>query len=103
MLPRTPGPFAGERPFSYRAGHNGTACQCFGPVDPNDEVELAHQADEHVTVAAMKRNIEIYGRTIEVLFRRRIREERRFASLDQLKLAMEADIAEAREYFRPRR
>lgn len=37
---------------------------CFGPVDENDEEELAHQADEHVTFAAMKRNIEIYGRAI---------------------------------------
>ncbi len=37
---------------------------CFGPVDINEETELAHQADERVTLAAMRRNIEIYGRTI---------------------------------------
>ncbi len=37
---------------------------CFGPVDPDDEPELAHQADERVTLAAMRRNVEIYGRTI---------------------------------------
>lgn len=37
---------------------------CFGPVDPADEEELAHQAEEHVTLAAMRRNVEIYGRTI---------------------------------------
>lgn len=37
---------------------------CFGPVDPAEEPELAHQADERVTLKAMRRNIEIYGRTI---------------------------------------
>jgi riboflavin kinase / FMN adenylyltransferase len=41
----------------------------------------------------------IYGRTIDVIFRRRIREERRFASLDELKTAIGADIAVARAHF----
>lgn len=40
---------------------------CFGPVDESEEEELAHQADEHVTLKAMRRNIEIYGRTIVAL------------------------------------
>lgn len=37
---------------------------CFGPVDEMDEEGKAHQADENVTFAAMRRNIEIYGRAI---------------------------------------
>jgi succinyl-diaminopimelate desuccinylase len=37
---------------------------CFGPVDQNEEEELAHQVDERVTLAALRRNIEIYGRAI---------------------------------------
>lgn len=37
---------------------------CFGPVDENEEEELAHQADERVTLEAMRRNVEIYGRAI---------------------------------------
>lgn len=37
---------------------------CFGPVDPAEEPELAHQLDERVTIQAMRRNVEIYGRTI---------------------------------------
>lgn len=41
----------------------------------------------------------VYGRTIDVVFRRRIRDERRFASLDELKARIEADIAEARAFF----
>jgi riboflavin kinase/FMN adenylyltransferase len=45
----------------------------------------------------------VYGHTIEVVFRRRIRDERKFASLDELKARIEADIAEARTYFAERR
>ena len=41
----------------------------------------------------------VYGRTIEVVFRQRIREERRFASLDELKTRIDADITEARAWF----
>jgi len=41
----------------------------------------------------------LYGRTIDVIFRKRIREERKFASLDELKLSIERDIAAARAYF----
>lgn len=37
---------------------------CFGPVDENEEEELAHQADERITLEAMQRNVEIYGRAI---------------------------------------
>ncbi len=40
---------------------------CFGPVDEHEEKELAHQADEHVTLAALRRNVEIYGRTIAAI------------------------------------
>lgn len=42
----------------------------------------------------------VYGHTIEVVFRRRIRDEHRFASLDELKVRIETDITEARAYFR---
>lgn len=34
---------------------------CFGPVDPNDEQELAHQAEEHVRVEHLLRNVKIYA------------------------------------------
>lgn len=37
---------------------------CYGPVDEMDEQGMAHEADENVTFAAMRRNIEIYGRAI---------------------------------------
>ena len=44
----------------------------------------------------------VYGRTIEVVFRQRIRAERRFASLEELKARIEVDIAEARAWFSDR-
>lgn len=37
---------------------------CFGPVDETDEQELAHEADERITLKAFARNIEVYGRAI---------------------------------------
>jgi riboflavin kinase/FMN adenylyltransferase len=41
----------------------------------------------------------IYRRTIDVVFRKRIREERRFGSLDELTSRIAIDIREAREFF----
>ena len=41
----------------------------------------------------------IYRRTIDVVFRKRIREERRFGSLDELKARIAVDIGVAREFF----
>lgn len=41
----------------------------------------------------------IYRRTINVVFRKRIREERRFGSLDELKTRIAVDIGVAREFF----
>lgn len=42
---------------------------------------------------------EIYGSYIEVGFLHKLRDERNFASLDELKLAMQRDIARARAWF----
>jgi riboflavin kinase/FMN adenylyltransferase len=41
----------------------------------------------------------IYRRTIDVVFRKRIREERRFGSLDELTSRIAIDIRMAREFF----
>jgi riboflavin kinase/FMN adenylyltransferase len=41
----------------------------------------------------------IYRRSIDVVFRKRIREERRFGSLDELKARIAVDIGVAREFF----
>jgi riboflavin kinase/FMN adenylyltransferase len=44
-------------------------------------------------------NRNIYYKNIEVVFRQKIREERKFDSLDALKEQIERDIQAAREYF----
>ncbi len=41
----------------------------------------------------------LYGETVKVIFRHKIRDEQKFEDLDALKLAIHADIARAREYF----
>lgn len=43
----------------------------------------------------------LYGRNIDVRFRNKIREEKRFASLDELKAAIKADIVSARALLAP--
>lgn len=42
---------------------------------------------------------DIYGRRIRVRFRRKLRDEQRFPSLDALKAAIEADVAAGHQYF----
>lgn len=43
---------------------------------------------------------DLYGRRLQVTFHHRLRDERRFASLDALRQAIEADFAAARQYWR---
>ena len=42
---------------------------------------------------------DIYGKAVKVIFRHKIREEKKFAGLYELKTAIQADIAEARQFF----
>lgn len=42
---------------------------------------------------------DIYGRTVKVVFRHKIRDERKFPGLDELKRAIFSDMDRAREYF----
>jgi len=44
-------------------------------------------------------NADIYGKTINVIFRHKIRDEKKFASLDELKTNIHADIETARHFF----
>lgn len=44
-------------------------------------------------------NADIYGKTINVVFRHKIRDEKKFASLDELKANIHADIETAKRYF----
>ncbi|WP_101759658.1 bifunctional riboflavin kinase/FAD synthetase [Oceanicoccus sp. KOV_DT_Chl] len=44
-------------------------------------------------------NQDIYGKTIEVIFRKKIRNEQKFDSIEQLKQQIHQDIATGREYL----
>ena len=60
------------------------------------------------TVSGVKQQLEVhlldvvmnlYGRHIDVVLRKKIRHEQRFASLDELKAQIARDVATAREFF----
>lgn len=46
-------------------------------------------------------NRSIYGAVIDVSFKRKLRDEQKFASLDELKAQLQTDIAQARDFFKP--
>ncbi|MCF7201695.1 bifunctional riboflavin kinase/FAD synthetase [Pseudomonas oligotrophica] len=54
----------------------------------------------HLEVHLLDFQGDLYGRRVEVVFRRKLRDELRFASLEALKTAIDADIAAARDYWR---
>ena len=54
----------------------------------------------HLEVHLLNYQGDLYGRLLRVTFHRKLRDEQRFASLEALKTAIDADIAAAREYWR---
>ncbi|HEY9032430.1 MAG TPA: bifunctional riboflavin kinase/FAD synthetase [Pseudomonadales bacterium] len=42
---------------------------------------------------------DIYGKSLQVIFRKKLRDEQKFASLEALKTAIHRDIATAKQYF----
>jgi len=54
----------------------------------------------HLEVHLLDYQGDLYGRLVQVTFHRKLREEQRFASLEALKTAIDADIAAARDYWR---
>lgn len=54
----------------------------------------------HLEVHLLDYAGDLYGRRLRVTFHRRLRDEQRFASLEALKAAIDADIAAARAYWR---
>ena len=54
----------------------------------------------HLEVHLLNYQGDLYGRLLRVTFHRKLRDEQRFASLEALKTAIEADIAAARDYWR---
>ncbi|MFT6289067.1 MAG: riboflavin kinase/FMN adenylyltransferase [Halieaceae bacterium] len=53
----------------------------------------------NLEVHLLDRNIDLYGKRIEVAFRHKLREEKKFASLDELKDNIKRDIEATRAWF----
>ena len=53
----------------------------------------------NLEVHVLDRNINLYGRHIEVTFRHKLRNELKFGSLDELKENIARDIEQARAWF----
>ncbi len=54
----------------------------------------------HLEVHLLDYRGDLYGRRLQVTFHQKLRDEQRFASLDALQAAIEADFAAARAYWR---
>ena len=57
----------------------------------------------NLEVHLLDRNIELYGQHIEVCFRHKLRDEKKFDSVDDLKLNIASDIENTRAWFAQRR
>jgi len=53
----------------------------------------------HLEVHLLDYAGDLYGQRLSVAFHHKLRDEQRFASLDDLKTAIDADIAAARAYW----
>jgi riboflavin kinase/FMN adenylyltransferase len=60
---------------------------------------VAGDGSAHLEVHLLDFAGDLYGRRMTVAFRRKLRDEQRFASLEALKTAIAADIAAARAYW----
>ncbi|WMY97240.1 MAG: bifunctional riboflavin kinase/FAD synthetase [Arsenophonus sp.] len=56
--------------------------------------------NKKVEVYIIDKNINIYGRCIEIIFRKKLRNEKKFNSLEKLKNQIYCDIISARNFFR---
>ncbi len=53
----------------------------------------------NLEVHVLDKDIDLYGKHIEVTFLHKLREEEKFSSLDELRLTIEKDINNARDWF----
>ncbi len=60
---------------------------------------LTESGDALLEAHILDFNEDLYGKTIEVIFRHKIREEIKFSGLDELKRQISADVEQVREIF----
>jgi len=95
-LHRYRAPLAGVYVAQVR-GIGDTLLPAVANVGTRPTVDASIKANLEVHLLDFEGNI--YGRTIDVIFREQIREERRFASIDELKQRIETDVGIARRWF----
>lgn len=83
----------------YAVEVEGVAASALPAVASVGRRPTVNGSDERIETYLLDFSGDLYGRRIRVVFRHKLREELKFASLDELKAAMENDIADARAYF----
>lgn len=101
-------PTANLRLYSYRVAMSGVYAvevrglgqdSYYGVANVGTRPTLGHSIKAILEVHLLDFDQRIYGRTIEVIFRKKIRDEKKFDSLDELKKNIHKDINTGRQYF----
>jgi len=90
-------PLAGVFAVTVRLASNEWVC---GVANVGVRPTLGGDAKPILEVHLFDRCDDLYGQNIIVEFKHQLREEKRFESLDALKVQIQADIAHARRYFK---
>lgn len=109
QLGRTLGvPTANLRLYNYRIAMSGVYVvevkgldkeTYHGVANVGTRPTLGESIKAILEVYLMDFDQQIYGKTIEVIFRKKIRDEKKFGSLDELKENIHNDIETGRQYF----
>ena len=109
QLGRTLGvPTANLRLYSYRIAMSGVYAveikgleykTHYGVANVGTRPTLGHSIKAILEVYLLDFDQDIYGKTIEVIFRKKIRDEKKFDSLNELKKNIHNDIETGRQYF----
>ncbi len=109
QLGRTLGvPTANLRLHNYRIAISGVYAvevrgldkeSYYGVANVGTRPTLGHSIKAILEVFLLDFDQLIYGKTIEVIFRKKIRDEKKFSSLDELKENIHNDIETGRQYF----
>lgn len=76
-----------------------TAGLVYGVANVGTRPTVGDLTEAILEVHLLDFDCDIYGKNIEVIFRKKIRDEKKFSSLDELKANIHSDIAQARLYF----
>jgi len=84
----------------YAVEVNGAGlCGAPGVANVGVRPTLNDSIEANLEVHLLDRELNLYGRRIEVVFRRKLRDEQKFASVGALRRAIAGDIADTRAWF----